>query len=518
MQANVKIISTNKRIDRTAWAGAKHLLIVLPKATTLPANTRLPGLDGLSLALERRRMKVEELADNPIATTLENGAIAAWVMLDSNQTRFERHTSLRKALQLFLNEYPQDITIILRGKAALTELIAEEAVYVCLVNRAPLPQRKQKNLFRALKTIYVYGQDLAHGTEMHARADGNALARQLTQMPPNELTPTLYRKRIKQLAHEYSWKVTEYDLNKLKKLGAGAFIAVAQGSSAGDAAIVRVEYKGARSGTTIALVGKGICFDTGGHNLKPAKNMQGMHEDMNGSAVVLGILAAATRLNLPINITAWLAIAENHIGPMAYKQNDVVKALNGTTIEVVHTDAEGRMVLADTLTLAAQENPSLLIDFATLTGSMVAALGNRYSGIFSNVPELLQQGISAGVTTGERVWGFPMDTDYEPLLESKIADIKQCTLEADPDHILAARFLSRFVGKTRWLHMDLSASSCEGGLGAVASNTTGFGVDWGLAMLRNYSNSNLHWKGEQGDKDEATKTVHSSTARSRRRR
>jgi len=184
-------------------------------------------------------------------------------------------------------------------------------------------------------------------------------------------------------------------------------------------------------------VGKGIFFDTGGHNLKPAKYMHGMHEDMNGSAVCLGILLAATELKLPLNIDCWLAIAQNHISPQAYKQNDIVTALNGTTIEIMHTDAEGRMVLADTLTLAARNKPDVMFDFATLTGSMHVALGSRYSGVLANRADLLTQAIEAGKASGERVCAFPLDEDYEAALDSKIADIKQCTLDGEADHGVA---------------------------------------------------------------------------------
>jgi len=209
-----------------------------------------------------------------------------------------------------------------------------------------------------------------------------------------------------------------------------------------------------------------------------------MHEDMNGSAVALGILLAATQQKLPVNIDCWLAIAQNHISPKAYKQNDIVKALNGTTIEIMHTDAEGRMVLADTLTLASREKPNLLIDFATLTGSMATALGARYSGVLGNRDALLQQAVQAGQQSGERLCAFPMDEDYEPGLDSKVADIKQCSLDGEADHILAARFLKRFLEHdVPWLHVDLSSSRCEGGLGSVASDVTGFGVGWGLRML-----------------------------------
>jgi leucyl aminopeptidase len=287
------------------------------------------------------------------------------------------------------------------------------------------------------------------------------------------------------LAQANGWKHEEFDMKKLRKMGAGAFVAVAQGSETEDAAIVHLTYKHPKAKQTVALVGKGICFDTGGHNLKPSRYMHNMHEDMNGSAVSLGILLAASEQKLPVNIDCWLAIAQNHISPKAYKQNDIVKALNGTHIEIIHTDAEGRMVLAATLTLASRAKPDLMIDFATLTGSMATALGARYSGVFASSDELAQRAVNTGKQTGERLCAFPQDEDYEAELDSKVADIKQCTLTGDADHILATRFLKRFVEHdTPWLHVDLSSSRCEGGLGIVASEVNGFGVAWGVAMLQ----------------------------------
>ncbi|HSN39251.1 MAG TPA: leucyl aminopeptidase, partial [Burkholderiales bacterium] len=191
----------------------------------------------------------------------------------------------------------------------------------------------------------------------------------------------------------------------------------------------------------------------------------------------------ATEARLPVNIDCWMALAQNHLSPKAYKQNEVVRALSGTTIEIVHTDAEGRMVLADTLTLAARARPDLIVDFATLTGSMHVALGDRYSGVFATSEELARSAVAAGMVSGERVCAFPMDDDYDPALDSAIADVRQCTLEGEADHILAARFLRRFTGDRPWIHMDLSGSSCKGGLGAVASDVTGFGVAWGISLL-----------------------------------
>ncbi len=324
---------------------------------------------------------------------------------------------------------------------------------------------------------------------MLALARANTLARELTVLPPNELTPATYRQRIRTLAKAQGWKLEEYAFKRLKKLGAGAFCAVAQGSDHEDAAIVHLSYRPKGAKHRVALVGKGICFDTGGHNLKPARYMQGMHEDMNGSAVALGILQVLTETRQPLAVDAWLAIAHNHLSTGAYKQNDIVIALDGTTIEIVHTDAEGRMVLADTLTLASRAKPELIVDFATLTGSMHTALGSRYSGAFATTDALAVQAIGAGRVCGERVCIFPLDADYEEGetgLDSKVADVKQCTMAGEADHILAARFLKRFTGDLPWVHVDLSASSCPGGLGAVATDATGFGVAWGEEFLRRW--------------------------------
>ena len=211
--------------------------------------------------------------------------------------------------------------------------------------------------------------------------------------------------------------------------------------------------------------------------------MLNMHKDMNGSAVALGILSAASALKLPVNLDCWMAIARNDISPRAYRQNEIVTALNGTTIEVMHTDAEGRMVLADALALAVRGKPELIIDFATLTGSMHVALGERYSGIFATSDVLARRALEAGAASGERVCAFPMDEDYDEALESRVADVKQCSLEGEADHILAVRFLKRFTGDRPWIHMDLSGAFCKGGLGAVATDVTGFGVAWGIEFL-----------------------------------
>ena len=194
---------------------------------------------------------------------------------------------------------------------------------------------------------------------------------------------------------------------------------------------LRYRPRGTRPARRIGLVGKGICFDTGGVNLKSHKGMYLMHGDMQGSAVAVGSLLTLSRSQSPLEIDCWLALTENQIGPRAYRPQEIVRAMNGVTIQVVHSDAEGRMVLADTLALAAREKPALLLDYATLTGACVNAITDRYSGAFTNRRDLHEAVQAAGRASGERVWCFPMDADFDRELESPVADVLQCAVEGE---------------------------------------------------------------------------------------
>ena len=477
----IKIVQ-NRGIATEKNIKGSHLLLVLDDV----AAKAFPYLKELNQKLKRTHKKMANLAKEPVTIEIGNGRVLSFVVLEKKINTFQRHTLIRKALQPLIAENPEVLSIAVFGDEVLKEINARAAVYVALMNSQTLPTRKKEANKKNIKSIELFGIELkdklAHEI---AVVTGNTLTRELTMLPPNELTPSIYRTKIKSLAKSNGWKLEEFDMAKLKKMGAGSFVAVGQGSEPQDAAIVHLTYKPKKIKKIIAVIGKGICFDTGGHNLKPARYMHGMHEDMNGSAVSLGILLAATLLKLPIQIDCWLAIAQNHIGPKAYKQNDVVKSINGTTIEIIHTDAEGRMVLADTLTLASRLKPDIMMDFATLTGSMATALGDRYSGVISNRPELSCLAVGAGDEAGERIAAFPFDEDYEEDLESGIADIKQCTLDGGPDHIHAARFLNRFIEKNvPWLHTDLSSSNRKGGLGASSSDVNGFGVNFGIRFLK----------------------------------
>jgi len=494
-----KLTQTAAPLDAATLNKASHVLLVLPYAKNLDGLRDVPALDRLRAVLKRRDMKVEDLAKTPVTLNLDAG-LCAFVMLDAGKTRFERNTVLRKALTPLLDEQPAELVLAVFGSAEARREAASIALQVAWLNGVRLPTRKKKPESKPLAKIHLYGaRDTTGFADVAALAQGNSLARELTTLPPNELTPGAYRLRLRQIARQQRWRIEEYDMKRLRRMHAGAFVAVAQGSAPEDAAIVHLAYRPKNAQGRLALVGKGICFDTGGHNLKPAKYMAGMHEDMNGSAVALGLLQALTGRAFPLDIDVWLPIAQNHLSPSAYKQNDIVTALDGTTIEIVHTDAEGRMVLADALTLAARGEakaakvgkaikgkPELIIDFATLTGSMAYALGSRYSGVFATTPDLARLAVAAGEASGERVCVFPLDADYESGLDSKVADIKQCTLDGEADHILAARFLKRFTQDLPWVHMDLSASTCSGGLGAVGTDLTGFGVAWGVEFIEQW--------------------------------
>jgi leucyl aminopeptidase len=470
--------------DSGALLKMNHVLVILPAGDDLP--DACPEGKLLRAMLARKQLDADELCRDPQSANSADGGLRVWLMLDPAKSTFENLTLLRQGMAILLDEEPVTVDVIISPKISNADWAAELVAYVALANGTPLPNQKQKDAPGSLATLQIWGcADLPR--EAQALAEGNWLARSLTALPPNQLTPAVYRAKMAALAGELGWEMEVFDLLRLREMGAGAFVSVAQGSAAGDAAIIRLSFNPAQAGKRVALVGKGICFDTGGHNLKQAESMIGMHEDMAGSAAVVGILLAATRLQVPIRIDAWLALASNDISPHAARQGDVVTALDGTTIEIVHTDAEGRMVLADTLVLAGRSEPDLIVDFGTLTYTMIQALGTRYSGIFASSDQLAQLAVNAGVTSGERICAFPMDEDYEEALDSDVADICQCSLDDDaPDHIHVARFLKRFVGECPWVHMDLSAASCDEGLGAISTDQTGFGVAWGLRFLNNW--------------------------------
>jgi len=441
----------------------------------------------------RSNLDLKKADSSPVVIDLPNkkASHVAFAAIESTINSFDLLTLARKLVATQTSSNPVQLGLVVSGfNETESERIAEALISAALAASATMPRfKREKKTPSRLVKLSLYGVRASHGfKQSFAVAEGNALTRSLSILPPNKLTPTEYLKIVKGIARENKWKLEFYDEATLKKKKAGAFLAVSQGSPRADAGIVRLRYtpKTATRGKKIFLVGKGICYDTGGTNLKPANYMFGMHEDMQGSAVALGTLLALTKLNFNRPVECWLALAMNHIGPKAYKPNDVITASDGTTIEIVHTDAEGRMVLSDTLALASKEKPSLIMDYATLTGACMYSIGTSYSGVFTNKKEWHASLIKAGEDSGERVWPFPLDEDFDEMIKSNIADVKQCSQESGVDHILASRFLQRFVkNDTPWIHMDLSSSNKKGGLAHIPTDTTGFGVRYSVNLLLN---------------------------------
>ena len=483
---NVEINCTRALPSEQQMADCGFWIMVLPDGLK-PAEW--PAVPFRDLLARRRTRLLRAPSSNAIVTDLPNDSRVVLAMVEIHKTQFELLSLARRLVAKILDHDPGEVGICVAGfKSAAAEQCAEALLAALLAGAADLPDyRSKKSPTKPadLERIAVYGSNPRHRfRRTFAEAEGSNLVRDLATLPANELTPRIYRQRLAKLARTHGWRMEFTGVDRLAKRGAGAFLAVTQASPDKDAGIVRLRYRPARGKRRVSLVGKGICYDTGGVNIKSARYMLGMHEDMTGSAVALGTLLALTRLNVPFEADAWLALATNHVGPLAYKPNDVVTASDGTSIEVIHSDAEGRMVLADTLVMATRTRPHLVVDYATLTGSCIQALGKAYSGVFTNRPELEPWLVAAGRDSGERVWPFPLDEDYDQALQSQVADIKQCAPDGGADHILAARFLQRFVKHdVPWVHIDLSSSNRKGGLAHVPTDTTGFGVRFTLNFL-----------------------------------
>lgn len=292
-----------------------------------------------------------------------------------------------------------------------------------------------------------------------AIANGITLTKNLANLPSNICTPTFLAEQAKELGKSYrSLSVKVLEEKDMQKLGMGAILAVSQGS-AEDAKLICLEYKGgSKKEAPVALIGKGITFDTGGNSIKPADSMVGMKYDMCGAATVLGTIKAAAEMKLPINVVGIIAAVENMPGGTAYKPEDILTSMSGQTIEVISTDAEGRLVLADALTYCERYKPDVVIDIATLTGAVVIALGFHASGLVANNEALAQALLKAGIESNDRAWQLPLWDEYQEQIKSPFADMAN-TGGRSAGTITAACFLSRFAKKFRWAHLDVAGTA-----------------------------------------------------------
>jgi len=300
--------------------------------------------------------------------------------------------------------------------------------------------------------------------EAQAVGAGVALTKNLGNTPPNVCTPAWLADQAQQLARQHpSIKVRVLDRNELKKQGMGAFLAVAQGSRQPPRLIVLEYLHGAKREKPAALVGKGITFDSGGISIKPSDKMDEMKFDMCGAASVVGTFKAVAQLKLPLNLVGVIPTCENMPGGEATRPGDIVKSMSGITIEILNTDAEGRLILCDALSYVEKHyEPAVCVDVATLTGAIVVALGAFPTGLFSNTPALARALLEAGEDTGDRAWQLPLWEDYQGMLRSEHADVANISGGREAGAITAASFLHRFARKMKWAHLDVAATAWKG--------------------------------------------------------
>lgn len=340
-----------------------------------------------------------------------------------------------------------------------------------------------------LNSIEFYLQDATEARLKTAKAivSGVELARHLANMPANICTPTYLGEQALALANQYKTiSCTVMGPDEMRKMGMGLLLAVSQGSDQ-PPRLIDIQYKGAKNDEApIILVGKGITFDAGGLSIKPANGMDEMKYDMAGAASVLGTIKACAQLKLPVNVIGLIASAENLLSGQAVKPGDIVSSMSGQTVEIINTDAEGRLVLADALTYAERYKPKFVIDIATLTGAIIVALGNVASGLMTQDDKLAHLIEAAAKESQDKVWRMPLEDAYQEALDSPLADMINANFDRNAGSVTAACFLSRFTAQYRWAHLDIAGTAWVSG---KKRNATGRPVPLLTQLIRHVADS-----------------------------
>jgi|GEM_PF-1298869 len=478
-----------------------HTVAQLTKRSQKNWNPVVKKQFASKLLQAKEKREANTLDEITVEVHFQNGTTAAFLFIPCEYTLFQVHEALRAAFEstirtsgtISFNLNYIDSTFPM----SQAQLIDALSSLVCLaIWQAPNYETiyKEKPIRKPKYGFYTeIGADkvaaIIQKAEICARMTNQV--RTLAILPPNKLESVDLVEFA--IARAKKLKVESEFINAtaLKQLGAGAFSAVLQTAQSSGGIVI---LKRPGSGREICLVGKGIMFDTGGLDLKTDTSMVGMHRDMTGAAVALSTFEALIKSDRNSPISCYLAIGENLIGPNSYKPGDVIKSLSGETIEIENTDAEGRLVLADTLALANKSLApgALVLDFATLTGSAVDVLSHRWSLAFTKSESVWPLIIKAGRTSGERVHPLPILEEFQDAVTSmsKVADYSQCTNYSHAEHSFAGAFISQFIGDDKiHIHVDLSSEWSEDGLGLVSSSVTGFGVRWATAFIELFCRS-----------------------------
>ncbi len=418
-------------IEESDWSGKyRQLLVIYPRGAVQPRRVLLAGLG------KRAQASTDRLRE-----------LAASMAQRARELKVERFACV-------LPEDPQ------LSATTTAQALAEGAtlgLYRFLDYKTDLKDDDRREI--AELTIVASGDDASSGAARGAAiARGTITARNLANRPGNDLPPAKLAEAAQEIGERGGIKVTVLGLAELHEQGFGGIIGVGKGSANEPRFVIMEHGQAQPDKPTICLVGKGITFDTGGISIKPADSMELMKMDMGGAAAVLGAMQAAAELQIPLHIVGLVASAENMPSSTAYKPGDVLKTLSGKTIEVINTDAEGRIVLADALYYAQRYQPAAIIDLATLTGAIMVALGPHAIGMMSNNDDLSDRLRQAGDTSGERVWRMPLWDPYKEMVKSDIADVRNSTGRLG-GAITAAAFLSNFVGEYPWAHLDIAGTA-----------------------------------------------------------
>ena len=392
------------------------------------------------------------------------------------------YEKLGSQLYIFLKNNKIEISYFLSNSSFLTNVQLEKLLHGAQLKSYEFDVYKTHKEKNEINKLYVVGEKTKKSNilrnKLNSLLEGVFLTRDLVSEPGNVLHPDEYAKRITKL-RKLGLKVVVYDQKKLKKMGMNALLGVGQGSVRGSY-LVTMEWNGAKNNSApLAFIGKGVCFDTGGYSLKPAKFMEDMTYDMAGSATVVGLMKTLALRKSKINAVGVVGLVENMVSGNAQRPGDIVKSYSGKTIEVLNTDAEGRLVLADALTFTEEKfKPQFIVDLATLTGAIIVSLGSEYAGLFSNNDKLSKQLIDAGESVEEKLWRMPLNENFDKLINSKNADMQNINYVGGAGSTTAAQFLQRFIiNKTPWAHLDIAGMAFSKYGGALNSGgATGYGV------------------------------------------
>ncbi|HTN03188.1 MAG TPA: leucyl aminopeptidase [Planctomycetaceae bacterium] len=469
-------VTTDLRCESAAWTQAPADWLVIPVLAdgALPAN-----LTALDAALGGLLTRLRESGDfsAKFATTLAlrgvTGIAASRVLLlglgnAAELTRGRLDRALTTAARAISDKAGVKVAVALPDLPLGSAISAESAISAFLIGCVG------QDLFKAEKSRFPFAAVtlLASAAELTAVAAGLArgqilgeavnLARDLVNRPPQEITPIGFAARAQTVAAETGLAIEIFDQPRLEQERMQSLLAVSRGSDQSPRMVILEHRGGPADAQMLALVGKGVTFDSGGLSLKPTDGMLTMKCDMAGAATVLGAMSAIARLKLPVNVVGYMGLVENMTGGSAFKLGDILTARNGVTIEVLNTDAEGRLVLADVLSYAVDRGVDRIIDLATLTGACVVALGEDVAGAFTNNQAWCDAVLAAAKSTGEDLWQLPMWDQYDDLIKGDIGDIKN-TGGRWGGAITAAKFLQRFVNGKPWVHLDIAGPAFASG-------------------------------------------------------